>query len=250
MPPPKRKSVLFLCTGNYYRSRFAEVLFNSVAGKMGLAWRASSRGLAMGQSGQNISPMATSAVTTLEAMGIRAAADVSRFPVQVATGDFEGADRIVALKKAEHLPLLQERFPAWTERVEFWHVDDAPEVLNLIEREVMGLVARILGGGVRQETETAIAPTSERPPAKDQVKKQITLKVGRETAGRRGKGVTTVFDMPLSDETVHDLAAKLKQRCGTGGTVKEDRIEIQGDQRERIVKELEKLGYKVKRVGG
>jgi len=49
---------------------------------------------------------------------------------------------------------------------------------------------------------------------------------------------------------LRDLAALLKQRSGTGGTVKEGRIEIQGDQRERIVAELEKLGYKVKRVGG
>jgi len=90
----------------------------------------------------------------------------------------------------------------------------------------------------------------EKRPVKEQPKEQITLKVGRETAGRRGKGVTTIFDMPLSEATVLELAAKLKQRCGTGGTVKDGRIEIQGDQRERIVTELEKLGYKVKRVGG
>jgi predicted GIY-YIG superfamily endonuclease len=62
-------------------------------------------------------------------------------------------------------------------------------------------------------------------------KKQITLKVGRETAGRRGKGVTTVFDLPLNEVSVLELAATLKQRCGTGGTVKDGRIEIQGDQR-------------------
>jgi predicted translation initiation factor SUI1 len=49
---------------------------------------------------------------------------------------------------------------------------------------------------------------------------------------------------------LRELAALLKQRCGTGGTVKDGRIEIQGDQRERIVAELERLGYKVKRVGG
>jgi len=145
---------------------------------------------------------------------------------------------------------LLERFPAWAEKVEFWHVDDGPEALIVIEREVMGLVARILGGGERHETESIIAPTIERPPTKEPPKKLNTLKVGRETAGRRGKGVTTVFDMPFSEAIVLDLAAKLKQRCGTGGTVKDDRIEIQGGQRERIVAELEKLGYKVKRVGG
>ena len=78
----------------------------------------------------------------------------------------------------------------------------------------------------------------------------MTLKVGRETAGRRGKGVTTIFDIPLAEEALEDLAATLKQKCGTGGTVKEGRIEIQGDQRERIVSVLEAMGYKVKRVGG
>ena len=76
------------------------------------------------------------------------------------------------------------------------------------------------------------------------------MRVGRETKGRRGKGVTTVSDLPLDEPEILALAARLKERCGTGGTVKDGRIEIQGDQRERIVAELEKLGYKVKRVGG
>ena len=62
--------------------------------------------------------------------------------------------------------------------------------------------------------------------------------------------MTTVFDLPFDEDGVRELAALLKQRCGTGGTVKDGRIEIQGDQRERIVAELEKLGYKVMRVGG
>ena len=82
------------------------------------------------------------------------------------------------------------------------------------------------------------------------VGKSITLKVGRETSGRRGKGVTTVFETPLSEDHLKELAAFLKQKCGTGGTAEDGRIEIQGDQRERIVAELEKLGYKVKRAGG
>src|SRR5207245_6313469 len=101
-----------------------------------------------------------------------------------------------------------------------------------------------------QEIQPTHAPGPERPAAKKPVKKPVTLKVGRETAGRRGKGVTTVFDLPLDDDGVRELAALLKQRCGTGGTVKDGRSEIQGDQRQRIVAELEKLGYKVKRVGG
>jgi protein-tyrosine phosphatase len=152
------KTVLFLCTGNYYRSRFAEVLFNSVAGKMGLPWRASSRGLALERGAHNVGPMAVKAIKALEALGIRAQDAVTRFPAQVTVEDLEAADRVIALKQAEHLPLLQERFPAWAEKVEFWHVDDEPEVLGVIEREVMSLVARILGGGDRQERQPTAAP--------------------------------------------------------------------------------------------
>ena len=69
--------------------------------------------------------------------------------------------------------MLQERYPAWAEKVEFWHVDDAPEVPGLIEREVMGLVARILGGGDRQDAaapKTSLEPArqaSSEPPKKD-----------------------------------------------------------------------------------
>jgi predicted translation initiation factor SUI1 len=94
------------------------------------------------------------------------------------------------------------------------------------------------------------APITKRPAAKEPTKMPVTVKVGRETAGRRGKGVTIVYDLPLDESGLRELAATLKQRCETGGTVKNGRIEIQGDQRERLVAELEKLGYKVKRVGG
>jgi protein-tyrosine phosphatase len=250
MAKRSEKTVLFLCTGNYYRSRFAEVLFNSVAGKMGLRWRASSKGLALERGVNNVGPMAASAVKALEAMGVRAGDAITRLPAQATGDDLESAAMIVALKHAEHLPLLQERFPAWAEKVEFWHVDDAPEVLGLIEQEVMGLVARLLGGRQRPECQPTEAAAPASPPVKEPARKPVTLKVRRETAGRRGKGVTTVFDLPLDDNSVRELAALLKQRCGTGGTVKDGRIEIQGDQRGRIVAELEKLGYKVKRVGG
>ncbi len=92
-------TVLFLCTGNYYRSRYAEVLFNCVAGKMGLTWRASSRGLALERGVHNLGPMAVAAVKALEARGLRAVAEFSRFPIQVTAEDFEAAHWIVALKR-------------------------------------------------------------------------------------------------------------------------------------------------------
>jgi protein-tyrosine phosphatase len=136
MAQRRENGVLFLCTANYYRSRFAEVLFNSVAGKMGLPWQASSRGLALERGVNNVGPMAVEAITALEALGVRAAEAVTRLPAQVTADDLQAADFIVALKGEEHLPLLQERFPAWAEKVEYWQVDDAPEALLLAAVQV------------------------------------------------------------------------------------------------------------------
>jgi translation initiation factor 1 len=247
MAASRHKTILFLCTGNYYRSRFAEILFNAVAGKMGLSWQATSRALALERGVNNIGPMSEAAKTLLAAMGVSSADAFSRFPVQVTAADLEQADLIVALKQVEHLPLLQERFPIWAEKVEFWHMDDVPSVLPLVEREVMDLVARLLGGGQRP---TSAPPDAVEKKARPEKQEAVVVRVGRETKGRRGKGVTIVADVPLDEEGLRELAAKLKQKCGTGGTVKEGRIEIQGDQRERISAELEAIGYKVKRSGG
>src|SRR5213082_770189 len=113
MTPMKHRqprTVLFLCTGNHYRSRFAEILFDSVAGRMGLPWRALSKGLALERGAGNVGPMAVAAVQALEALGVRAAGECARPPAQVTAEDFERADRVVALKRDEHLPLLRERF--------------------------------------------------------------------------------------------------------------------------------------------
>lgn len=242
------RTVLFLCTGNYYRSRFAEIVFNAAATKMGLSWKAWSRGLALERGIHNIGPIAKSVLETLETKSIRDDESVCRMPESVTLDELESATRLVALQEAEHRPLLEDRFPGWAEKVEYWDVEDTDGVLDLIDKEVMGLIARLLSGGQRQGTpEVAVRPPVS---AATKAPKQITLKVGRETAGRKGKGVTTVFDTPLSEAELLALAAKLKQKCGTGGTVKDGHIEIQGDQRDRIVAELEKLGYKVKRVGG
>ncbi len=76
------------------------------------------------------------------------------------------------------------------------------------------------------------------------------VRVERSTKGRKGKGVSLIHGLPLEGADLKALAKKLKQKCGTGGTVKNGVVEIQGDHRELLVEELKELGYKAKRAGG
>jgi translation initiation factor 1 len=76
------------------------------------------------------------------------------------------------------------------------------------------------------------------------------VRLHRETKGRGGKAVTLIKGLPLSGEALKVLASQLKKKCGVGGSLKDDVIEIQGDQREFLKGELEKLGYAVKLAGG
>ena len=76
------------------------------------------------------------------------------------------------------------------------------------------------------------------------------VKVRRETAGRRGKAVTTVSNVPLDDAGLRELAGRLKKRCGVGGSAKDGVIELQGDHRTVVVELLRADGYQVVRAGG
>lgn len=76
------------------------------------------------------------------------------------------------------------------------------------------------------------------------------VRVGRETKGRAGRGVTTVTGLPLAADDLEELAGKLKKRCGSGGTVKGGVVEIQGEHRDTVVAELNKLGWPAKKSGG
>ena len=80
--------------------------------------------------------------------------------------------------------------------------------------------------------------------------KSSMVRVGRETQGRGGKGVSVITGLPLTQERLEELAKQLKKRCGCGGTVRNGVIEIQGDQRDLLVAELTRLGYPAKRSGG
>jgi translation initiation factor 1 len=76
------------------------------------------------------------------------------------------------------------------------------------------------------------------------------VRVKREVAGRRGKGVTTVYDVPLDDAGLRELAGRLKKRCGVGGSAKDGVIELQGDHRDVVAEVLRAEGYDVVLAGG
>jgi translation initiation factor 1 len=76
------------------------------------------------------------------------------------------------------------------------------------------------------------------------------VRVGREVAGRAGKGVTVISGLTLDAAQLDELATRLKRLCGAGGAVKNGRIEIQGEHRDRLVAELCRLGLPAKRSGG
>jgi translation initiation factor 1 len=76
------------------------------------------------------------------------------------------------------------------------------------------------------------------------------VRVRREVAGRRGKGVTTVYDLPLDDAALRELAGRLKKRCGVGGSAKSGVIELQGDHRDVVLEVLRAEGYDAVLAGG
>ena len=77
-----------------------------------------------------------------------------------------------------------------------------------------------------------------------------TVRVSRETQGRKGKGVTVIAGLGLPPTELDTLAAELKKLCGSGGSSGDGRIEIQGDHRDRLVEELIRRGWPAKRAGG
>ncbi len=96
--------------------------------------------------------------------------------------------------------------------------------------------------GARSET----APQNEAGPSKG----DGFVRVSRQTKGRKGKGVTLITGVPLAGDELKNLAKQLKQKCGSGGTVKNGVIEIQGDHRDTVVAELSKQEWTVKKAGG
>jgi protein-tyrosine phosphatase len=143
----KRKTVLFLCTGNYYRSRFAELLFNHFAARHGLGWSAISRGMALELAINNLGPISPAVSTALAARDVALEPGV-RAPLALKLSDVEKAHHIVAVDRSEHLPMLQRKFPGYIARVEFWDVQDIgftafEAALEQLELNVLALIERL-----------------------------------------------------------------------------------------------------------
>ena len=140
------RHVLFICSGNYYRSRFAEAVFNAAAERRGLPWRAFSRGLATHLvHGAGELSMHTRFALLARGIGLH---HTGPAPVQLAASDLERAERIVALKESEHRPLMEALFPEWVDRIEYWNIHDLDagppdRVVPDLERLTLGFLDQL-----------------------------------------------------------------------------------------------------------
>ncbi len=138
------KKLLFLCTGNYYRSRFAEKLFNDLVTKNNFNWEADSRGLALERGVNNVGAISKYAVEALKQRGINVASE-ERFPQSAIVEDFQNFDLIVAVDESEHRPLMKERFPEFIDSIEYWLIHDIDktspqEALGELEKKIKELI--------------------------------------------------------------------------------------------------------------
>lgn len=142
------KNILFVCTGNYYRSRFAEEYFNHLAEKNGLNWVAHSRGLSQNMpSLNNPGPISEHTLEALKQKDVEGKG-VNRYPRPIEKADFSRSERIIAMSESEHRPMMQERFLAHCAKVEYFEVGDLPlelpvDAMQKIAMLIEELVAEI-----------------------------------------------------------------------------------------------------------
>jgi protein-tyrosine phosphatase len=137
--------ILFLCTGNYYRSRMAEEMFNHFVEKQGLTARAFSRGLSTSfENNGNVGSFSKFALRVLTRYGI-SPRRVDEFPQRVTADELRDSDVVIALYQRDHAPMLAEQFPEFAEKVIYWSVPDLDEMSEdeageLVYGEVLELV--------------------------------------------------------------------------------------------------------------
>ena len=145
-----KRKVIFVCSANYYRSRYAEHYFNWFASQKQLDWKADSRGLMVGVPG-NPGPISHFTLEALKEKGIPLE-DRPRGPKPLTLADLADADLVVAVKEGEHRAMMAQQFPHWTDRIEYWHVDDvdcapASAALPHLEEQIDVLIERLRSAG-------------------------------------------------------------------------------------------------------
>jgi len=209
-----KKTVLFLSNGD--ESALAQTLFEAEAKRTDVGWAASSR---------------TVALEGVESV------------------DLQNTDLIILIDADSKT--LQQPFSAWKGEVEVWKVSSASDSLQTIRQNVTNLVVRlILKGGKRAAIPSAPPVEQPRQTQVTSAAQKSAIRVMLDSKARRGKKVTVVSGLPLNETALEELAAALKQSCGSGGTVKDGQIEIQGDHRDKVMAQLQNRGYKPKRAGG
>ncbi|HBH24865.1 MAG TPA: low molecular weight phosphatase family protein [Cytophagales bacterium] len=136
-----RKKVLFLCTGNYYRSRFAEIVLNHFSTLSNSEWRALSRGL-KANNPANVGKISPHTLVELNKLNIPIPYLLD-IPRKVSQKEFEGADKIIALKEEEHKPIIEKNFEKWAKKVEYWDIDDVD--VESPKKVMPGLYLKIVG---------------------------------------------------------------------------------------------------------
>lgn len=127
-----KKQILFLCTGNYYRSRFAEIYFNHKA--KNTRWVAHSRGLHLDPRNQG----EISSITVSELSKLKIPIGNQPYPIKVEAEDFKRADMIVGLNENEHKKMIEKEFPQFKESVVYW------DIYDVFERDSSSEVPKII----------------------------------------------------------------------------------------------------------
>ena len=152
--PARRKRLLFICSGNYYRSRLAEILFNHLAPEAGLAWDAQSRGLL---STGELKGMSEHAVAYLKNRKLEHLAAKPRHPLVADVEDLTDADLVIAMCQEEHQSMIEQKFLALAKalhkagRIRYWNIYDIPARPRAL--------VRLLGGGHRGPSQPAESGT-------------------------------------------------------------------------------------------
>lgn len=139
------KRILFVCTGNYYRSRFAEILFNTLSEQQDLQYHAFSKGLRLSKN--NKGPISKHCIAYLSEHYPNLDYAL-RMPIPFDRSDFEFYNTIIFMDQTEHRPMLESRYPDEKHKVEYWDIVDdyikAPEdVLPILEQKVIELINQL-----------------------------------------------------------------------------------------------------------